>query len=517
MVIRRIFLLLITQVFILCASAQDQVNFSQFFLSPYLINPSYAGIDGKPLVGFTYRKQWAAVEGGPTIANLNFHTPIGKRLSTGFSATNDQRGVLNNSSLLISFSYNVPLQNKIFVRFGISAGGSWNTVDLEKLSMINDPKLPTLLNNHAALIGNAGISAHIKSFHFGVSMPLIFKPSYVSTDALTITEVEPFQALLFHVSQRFYFNSEKHVFEPHFIYRLNEGLPSQFEVAGVIHLNHVIWAGASYKQDFGISALGGIKLNNSFAIGGAYSIENTGINELNSPSYEIGLNFLFGQRRKETPMYSFVNTLKEKEKKPIRKSASELIAERRKQQEMAAKQNAKKKPETLSAENEVRKSPANVSPTSPASEGQSASDLHRPRFSQSTDIPALQGQNYYEEELLRRLELHSGDPKEQHEYSIDDYPNANKHEFIKKGDHSNELEVSNYVIAGNFRDENRAKTFADGLLKSEFSAKYGYSSSKGLWFVYIFRADNINQVKRERDKFRKMKVLRDSWIVTIRD
>lgn len=495
------------QVSILCASAQDQVNFSQFFLSPYLINPSYAGIDGKPLVSFTYRKQWATVEGGPTIANLNFHAPISKRLSTGFSATTDQRGILTNSSLLVSFSYNIPLQSNVFVRFGISAGGAWNTIDLEKLSIINDPKLPTLLDNHAALVGNAGISAHIKSFHFGVSMPLIFKPSYVSTDALTITEVEPFQTLLFHASQRFYFNGGKHVFEPYFIYRLNEGLPSQFEVAGVFHLNHVLWAGASYKQDYGISALGGIKLNNSLAVGGAYSIENTGINELNSPSYEISLNFLLGQRRKETPMYSFVNTLKEKERKPVRKSASELIAERRRQQEIASKEKVKKERESPPAKTQVQ----NVT------SDQSTENLHRPRFSQSTDMPAMQGQNYYEDQLLGRLEMYADKPQEQHEYSITDYPNANKHEFIKKGDHSSELEISSYVVAGHFRDENRAKMFADGLLKAGFGAKYGYSSSKSLWFVYTFRSDNINQVKRERDKSRETKMLRDSWIVTVRD
>jgi type IX secretion system PorP/SprF family membrane protein len=518
---------MLSQIYPLCSTAQDQVNFTQFFLSPYLINPSYAGIDGKPLLSFTYRKQWATIEGGPTIANFNIHAPLGKRLAGGFSATNDQRGVLNNSSLLISVSYNIQIQSNIFIRFGISAGGTWNTVDIEKLSEINDPKLPTILDNHTALTGNAGISAHIKSFHFGISMPLIFQPAYVSTDAFTITEVEPFQALIFYASQRFYFNGDKHIFEPHVIYRINEGLPSQYEVAAVLHLNHVLWMGGSYKQDYGISALGGVKLNNSLAIGGVYSIENTGINELNSPSYEFSLNYLFGQRKKDTPMYSFVNTVKEKEKKATRKSASEMIAERRRQRELLAKENARKKPDP--EQNEIRNSIAttptaasavisegnrNKAETTP-SEGQPGDDLHRPRFYQSEDVPASQGQIYYEQELLRRLQQYADNPRELHEYGPEDYPNANKHDYVQMGNHAGELEVSNYVVAGSFREEDVAKTFADGLSRDGFGAKYGYLSSKSMWFVYVFKTNNINQVRRQKDRFRETKMLRDAWLLTV--
>lgn len=511
---RLICLLLVIQLFPSFVSAQDQVNFTQFFLSPYLINPSYAGIDGKTQVSFTYRKQWATIEGGPTVVNFNIHTPVGTRLSTGLSVTNDQRGVLNSSSLLISLSYNIPVKSNIFIRFGISAGGDWNTVDLDKLSEINDPKLPTLLNNHAALTGNAGVSAHVKSFHFGVSMPLIFQPSYVSTDAFTIQEVKPFQALIIHASQRFYFNGEKHIFEPHLIYRMNEGLPTQFEVAGVVHLNHALWAGGSYKQDYGISAFGGIKLNNSMAIGGAYSVANTGINELNSPSYEVTLNFLLGQRKKKTPMYSFVNTLKEKEKKPTRKSASEQIAERRKQQELA-KQNTKK-PVTADSQAEVTKSAATTPGDEPGIQSSAPnSNLHRPRFTQASNVPTSQNQAYQERELLARLEIYAGNPRESHEYDITDYPNATRHDLISKGGHNSELNPSNYVVAGSFREENGAKQFMDGLRKMGFNPKYGYSSAKSVWFVYIFESGNINQVKRERDKYRKMKMFRDSWIITV--
>lgn len=331
--------------------AQDVTNFTQFFVNPYIINASYAGIDGKPSVALGYRKQWADIEGGPTIMNFSFHTPLTKSLSFGLSATQDTRGLLSTSGALLTVGYSLKVADESFFRFGISGGAASNKVDIAKLTQdgFTDNALANLLDNNMFLMGNAGLSFHHRSFHGGISMPVLFEPAYVSQDAFSITEVKPFQSLIIHASNRIYLANEKHVFEPYLVYRINSGLPSQFEVAGVMHLNHLIYFGGSYKQDFGISGLGGIKLNNALVIGGSYSLKNTGINQLNSPSYEVHLAMVFGKHKKEAPVYSFVDTHKFKEKKPVKKSASEQIAEKHAAEELARKkqEEEKKKQEAL--------------------------------------------------------------------------------------------------------------------------------------------------------------------------
>ena len=274
------------------------------------------------------------IDGAPTITNLSLQAPLNNRVSAGVNVINDSKGFFNNSVLLFSLGYHVQMQDHVFVRFGISAGCSWNTVDMKKLEAINDPALTSVLNKNASLAGNAGVSLHAKLFHLGIALPTIFSPSYVSQDAFNIKEVKPFQALILNVSNRFYFNKNKNIFEPYAVYRINTGLPSQFEFAGVVHLNHVVWVGGSYKQDFGISALGGIKLKNMLAIGASYSIQKNGINELNSPSFEISLNYLFGSHKKGAPVYSFVNAVKEKKPNPV---TQEAIAARSQQAGAAQK------------------------------------------------------------------------------------------------------------------------------------------------------------------------------------
>jgi type IX secretion system PorP/SprF family membrane protein len=527
--------------------AQDQTNFTQFYLNPYLINASYAGIDGQASVSLLYRNQWSTINGGPRISNLSLHVPVNKRTSVGFSVTNDKKGLLDNSALLLTFGYNVPLEDHAFLRFGISGGGSWNTVDLQKLEGINDPAMSNLLNNNASLAGNAGISIHLKSFHAGVSLPVLFEPSYVSTDAFSVTEVKPFESLILHVSNRFYFNKNKNVFEPYAVYRMVSGLPPQFEVAGIVHLNHVIWAGGSYKQDFGISALGGIKVKNILAIGGSYSLKNSGMNELNSPSYEISLGYLLGKHKKDAPVYSFVNTVKEKKKKGTGKSASEMIAEKHRQDELARKKreelarktsdDAKKKQQEEAARKkqledaalkkqrdadaiaEAQKKKAAEPPPVGTTRHDTIVVAHRPRFNhidptlEIIDVEVTEHTPQDEQERISRITTHAQDPDEHHEGG--DHPNAERHEFAKRGSHQKELNISDYVVAGVFKEEPNARHFVDGLKKLGFKANYGHLTEKKVWYVYLHQSNDINRARGERDKFRKMKIFRDAWLLTV--
>jgi type IX secretion system PorP/SprF family membrane protein len=343
-------------------SAQDISNFTQFFINPFTFNASYAGIEGRSSFFLAYRKQWATIEGAPSIGNLSYHTPLSGGLNFGLNVTNDTRGILNTSALAFTLGYTVRLDQQKYIRFGISAGGAWNGVDLEEFTDLNDPVLTGLMDKNFSLIGNAGLSVHLKSFHIGAALPNIFSSSFISNESFNLTEVKPFQSIIAHASNRFYFGGNKHVFEPYVIYRMNYGpreeetLPSQLEVAGVVHLNHAVWLGGSYKQDFGISALGGIK-NEFFLVGVSYSIANSGVNELNSPTYEIQLSYLFGSKKKDKQVYSFVNSEKEIIKKPPVKTPAQIAAEKKKEEELAkqkAEQERLAQEEKLKAEQEAK-------------------------------------------------------------------------------------------------------------------------------------------------------------------
>jgi type IX secretion system PorP/SprF family membrane protein len=532
---RRFSCLLLVYLASLSLNAQDYNNFTQFFINQYTLNPSYAGIEGRPAVFFGYRRQWANIENGPSIAYLSLHAPLKKNVNFGLNIGNDKRGVITTSSAHFTVGYTLLIDNVTFIRFGVSAGGSWDGVNVTDLGDVStDPALASVLDNHATLLGNAGISFHFKSFHAGVSMPYVFEPAYVSEDAFTIAEVKPFQALVIHASNRFYFADDKHVFEPYLVYRINDGLPSQYEAAVVLHLNHVLWLGGSYKQDFGISALGGAKLNNLFLIGGSFSLKNTGINELNSPSYEIHVGLLLGNpvklRRKKdkAPHYSFVNTVKEKERihKP---TASQILAEKRKQEELERKKQeelARKQAEEarLQQEDQARlqreaEERARLQSQVAAKDSAQAHD-GGPRLKHESGMATVEphadsAQHHDERERISRIELHADDPDVHHADDPNTHPHAERHEFVKKGSHQDELEVGDYIIAGVFRSKENAQHFSEGLVKLGFNGDYGHLTEKNLWYVYISHTDNINEARTQRDNFRKMAIFRDAWLLTV--
>ena len=570
--------------------AQDTGNFTQFFFNPYSLNPSFAGIDGRPAVFLGYRKQWSGIEGGPTISNFSFHTPLKAGLNVGMSAANDKRGILSNSGLLLSAAYSLPLGESNYLRFGLSAGGSFNTVDLLKISeaVLSDQALTNVLNKNTSIIGNAGISLHVKTFHIGVAMPNLFAPSYVSKDAFSITEVRAFEALVIHASNRFYFADNKHVFEPYFVYRSNTGLPSQYEVAGVLHLNHVLWIGGSLKQEFGISAFGGIKLNKSLALGGSYSLKNTGINELNFPTFEIQLSFLAGtsnsnQKSKSKtathiPSYSFVDT-------EIKKlTAKEKLAEKRKDQEAAQKKQielAKKQADQKKSQQEIDAALAKrnqdaieakkAQDAATAKRNQDAADAKKSQdaalakknqeaadarkaqdVALAKKIQEAEAQKAHDVLLAKEAEmkkvhaiedeakktealakLHAEEEKssqkqlDDHAHNpivdlVDHHPDSllpaanERHEIHVQGNHAEELDLGNYVIVGAFSSGANAKKYAEGLDKLGFGGDYGHLSVKNLWYVFIFRNDDLEVTRQARDEFRNFKLLRSAWLLTVK-
>src|SRR5690606_23132508 len=138
----------------IAANAQSPTDLTHFFVNPYVLNSSYAGLDGQASASLIYRKQWMTIDGAPTITHLTLHAPLTGRLSGGININNDSKGFFSHSTALFSVAYHVPIQHQTFVRFGLSAGGAWNTVDMKKLENVNDPALGNALDSHGSLAGN---------------------------------------------------------------------------------------------------------------------------------------------------------------------------------------------------------------------------------------------------------------------------------------------------------------------------------------------------------------------------
>lgn len=503
---------------------QDISNFTQFYINPYTLNPSYAGVEGQTALFLGYRKQWASIEGGPAIGNFSAHTPLNKNLGLGFSATNDKRGITQVSGALLSVSYTATIDNATSIRFGLSAGMGFNTVDAAILATYNDPAITSLLSNNSSLLGNAGISFHKKTFHIGVALPNIFEPMYLSKDAFTVSPTKPFQSIVLHASNRFYFNKDKNVFEPYLIYRMNGSLPPQIEAAAIVHLQHTVWVGASYKQQFGISALLGFKIKNQFGIGLSYTVQNMGENQIASPSYELQMGYLLGNKKKGSENYSFVDTHKEKLKKPpVNAVASRKQAQRNLDKRL--QEDRKRQEAALARAKNLPSASANLT--------------HQPRFKAKQDlladkpiavdtakvpakaappsppVDAATAKAHAEERkvLDQHLDDHAeGKHDDAHQSTVNQ-----RHDFVKRGTHHEELEAATYVIAGAFQSRANAEHYVAKLKTMGFKPDFGHLSVRNLWYVFVSEEQAIPVARQERDALQKNKIFKDVWLLTVQE
>ena len=121
-------------------------------------------------------------------------------------------------------------------------------------------------------------------------------------------------------------------------------------------------------------------------------------------------------------------------------------------------------------------------------------------------------QHHEEEEQLSRLTEHAANPTEEHNENV----HQERHEFARRGAHSSELELGDYVIVGAFRSEANAKHMTDELKKLGFSeADYGYLTDKAVWYIHFEPTDDIEEAKAKRNKYRKMKMFKDAWLLTV--
>jgi len=476
---------------ILCSSicfenihAQISPSFTQFFINPYRINASYAGIEGRPVIYLAHRQQWIGIEGAPVTTTLSFHTPLSLGLNIGADFYNDSRGILNTNSFLITAGYTIAFSQKDFLRFGLSGGLGFRNIDLSQVDNRSDPALLNVVENNLYINGNFGVSFQTGYLIMGVSLPNLFEPNLNNTSTFENGTLAPLNEVIANASYRFYFGLDDYAFEPHVLYRFNDVFPDQFEIAGIFHLKNVVWIGASFRQDYnrsvaedekfknqdyGVYAHGGIKIKNRMLFGYSYGLGIQSIPGIGKSTHEFNLSLQFGRerrsRRKTQNVYlSFIDA--ERIYWEIEPRVEKVKVEKPEEEEV------------VEPTEEIVIAPVVV----PIDETESAHD--NPRLA-----------------LKRELDANI----------VSDI----RTETLEAGDHPLELVRGNYIIVNEFEEQNIAEAYVERINNEGERAGYGFVSRRNAWMVYVYKSDSKIGLRRQVAKKRNNPVFSEAWILTI--
>lgn len=278
------------------AKAQQPQVYNQFFMNPYMYNPAYAGVEGHAAIFVMYRDQWTNVEGAPQVSHASFHVPLEGGIAIGGAAFNVTQGLLTTSAAKVSASYLINIDRTHFLRFGMSLGAGINGVNITEFDSPGDQAFENFLDQSTFFIGDFGVAYHFGHFNVGASLPNLFSYNPITQKEVGDVEFSPTDNAILKMNYRGHI-SDDFAFEPHIIYRYSNVIPHQFEGVLIAHLYHIVWVGASYRQDAGIIGLAGAKVKEKFAVGFAYELGNNNISSELGPTLEVNLGYHLGTKK----------------------------------------------------------------------------------------------------------------------------------------------------------------------------------------------------------------------------
>lgn len=297
--LKRLFLTGVIGVLLTCGAvqAQEAPLYSQYFTNPFLYNPAFAGTDGYPVLFLTHRRQWAGIEGAPTSYGLSFHTPVSKPMAVGAQVRTESRGVLRSSLVVGSLAYTAPLGEKHFIRFGLSAGVSHHTADFSEATDAQQPFLAEWSDKATRFEGAFGINYHLKSFNLGISLPHLTEQKVIGSDAQSMFSFSPLDQWVVSASYYATLKPDKLALEPLLIAQQVGEQKVRLEGGAVLYMNKTIWAGATYRYQYGMTALAGVNLKPGISLGYGYEVATKLVGNWLHSTHELQLKLQLGAEK----------------------------------------------------------------------------------------------------------------------------------------------------------------------------------------------------------------------------
>jgi len=317
--------------------AQENPVYNHYYNNPYLINPAEAGGDGYMSIKLNHRQQWRGVEGAPVVSTLSFQTPFDyKKGAIGVNVRNFERGLITTTDFLATYAYTVYLTKTTTLHFGLSAGLTANSIDFSEIENINDPALADFQNNNMQPIANFGFKLKSPSgLNLDISLPRLFKPSYVNTTNFETYDFSPFDEVTVMtyfkrpldkkivtrrrggMQRRVALEDAYAPLQLYAIYKYSPIVGQRVEVLATLHLNENIWVGGAYRINYGASGIFGLKIN-SFSFSYAYEPSNKLVSGFEQGTHELQLSLNIGEKKKLERSKPILRTIQKSETRQAR-------------------------------------------------------------------------------------------------------------------------------------------------------------------------------------------------------
>jgi type IX secretion system PorP/SprF family membrane protein len=291
------------------SKGQEASVFSNYYLSPFIVNPAFTGSSYYPQAILSTRKQWVGITDSPgtillsgnyRIGTYDFYDPKGfvnkgnlklkDRLGLGAAIYRDKNGPAENTGGVISYAYHSKLNTKDELSFGLSVIGTYYSFNSSVLEpdQPDDPYLLTGDDSKFRLNFNLGALYHSSTYFVGISAAKILPDHYSVNDPV---KMQPSYFLM--GGYKYKINSIFSVEPSLYLKKLGiEGFST--DIFTKLYVKRINWIAVSYSTTGKVNCLFGVHLVKMVYAGYSYEYSLSKISKYTYGTHEIYLGINLG-------------------------------------------------------------------------------------------------------------------------------------------------------------------------------------------------------------------------------
>ena len=316
------------------AFGQQIPMFNSYTLNTFLINPSYAGINGKTNIYGINRIQYAGFDGAPVTymftADAGFKD---KKFGLGGALFSDRNNLIAQNGFQLSYAYAIKLNDKLNLGMGFNAGAVQWTLNFDQLKA--DDASEAVLSNYKSSAttfrSDFGFRLSYDKFDFGLALPQIVSSKVKYNDYLknangTYTSIPHYVANLSYLLS--FGNDIK--LKPMVVVRGAKDIQPQIDVIGLLDWKNKAYATVGYRTNYALSIGGGVRLAKGVTFGYTFDRPVNNISKYSVGSHEILVGITLGSRdksdEKPTPANGLTKEAEAKLKADLEKQIREKLS-----------------------------------------------------------------------------------------------------------------------------------------------------------------------------------------------
>jgi type IX secretion system PorP/SprF family membrane protein len=277
--------------------SQEYGQYSQYTVSPILINPALAGFSGGHQFLLNYRRQWSGFPGTPHMVTFNYNGSIAETSGVGVSVFNERVGGLNRFRAGGMYGFQILAGD---FKIGLGLGADYqqhrlgNDAVLDPSLDPNDPIVQAAADGLSYFDANFGAYAQYKNgWYLGLSAPHLVRARLSDIENLPETSSLALRSFTAHLGTRIALPGQGLTLDPSVMVRRILTGPVVLDLNLITSiLDEQLYAGLTYRYTVdagsGVGVLLGARIQ-KFSVFYQYDAGFGSFQNYNSGAHEIGI------------------------------------------------------------------------------------------------------------------------------------------------------------------------------------------------------------------------------------